>query len=367
MQRLLVAPEGTYDNLNITVSGCTSVEDVDITLTDPALPIITDIETSMGIFDAPDATYLHLICSGDTGIVYAALPDGAYDYQWEAQGGEILRTQENNVVVNWGSNNGDRKIYVKAVSLLECESERFEAKVFIDEPQLDLGSDKTICRGDNLPLRPEGDFIFYNWHDGSTGSSYNLNKSELVSLTVIDEYGCRESDTILAELFELPVVDLGPDTSLCGNEYLILDGGSDGNIYNWSTGATTRTITVFEGEQTIILQLQNEYGCISSDSLKINSCSVEERFKNITNGFTPNGDGMNDVWQIPELDAFPDAVVVVYDRWGKIVFHSGHGYNNPWDGNSDSGNELPMDNYFYVIDFHKDGLKSLVGTVTIIK
>jgi len=82
--------------------------------------------------------------------------------------------------------------------------------------------------------------------------------------------------------------------------------------------------------------------------------------------FTPNGDGKNDTWIIPELQNFPQAVVEIYDRWGQAVFRSESGYSNPWDGYS-GGKEMPMDSYYYVINLNSPGLEPISGTVTLIK
>jgi gliding motility-associated-like protein len=83
--------------------------------------------------------------------------------------------------------------------------------------------------------------------------------------------------------------------------------------------------------------------------------------------FTPNGDGKNDVWNIPELQIFPLAVVEIYDRWGSLVFRSESGYSKPWDGTW-GGKEMPMDSYYYVITFNSPGgLEPMSGTVTLIK
>jgi gliding motility-associated-like protein len=162
-------------------------------------------------------------------------------------------------------------------------------------------------------------------------------------------------------------VDLGRDTSLCGNEELILDAGDDGVIFNWSTGQTSREITVFEGRKQIWVEVIDQNNCVDFDTIQINACSLDERFKDMPTAFTPNGDGKNDVWRIPQIIPFPNAVVEIYDRWGKMVFRSEPGYSNPWDGISSDGREMPMDSYYFVINLGEGGKSSLAGTVTIIK
>ncbi len=100
-------------------------------------------------------------------------------------------------------------------------------------------------------------------------------------------------------------------------------------------------------------------GCTKTDSLLIRV------FRELPNTITPDGDGTNDVWNIPGIEKFPDAYVVIYNRWGNEVFASS-GYREPWDG-SREGEALPTGSYFYVIDYKVSGVDNLNGTVSIIR
>lgn len=84
----------------------------------------------------------------------------------------------------------------------------------------------------------------------------------------------------------------------------------------------------------------------------------------IPNSFTPNGDGINDLWEIEGLNLFPNAVVQVFNRWGASVFSS-YGYASPWDGQF-RGTPLPSATYYYMIS--SDVLqRPLSGAVTILR
>ncbi len=83
-----------------------------------------------------------------------------------------------------------------------------------------------------------------------------------------------------------------------------------------------------------------------------------------TNGFTPNGDGINDVWDIPALSAYPNCTVKVYSRSGKLVFQS-VGYSKPWDGTYANA-PLATGTYYYLIE-PKNNQKTLSGSLTIIR
>lgn len=78
---------------------------------------------------------------------------------------------------------------------------------------------------------------------------------------------------------------------------------------------------------------------------------------------TPNGDGSNDTWMILNIEKFPNAIVKVFNRWGNEVF-SIKGYNNDWNGISDSGSKkLPTGSYFYQIDQYGNGETILHGWI----
>lgn len=84
----------------------------------------------------------------------------------------------------------------------------------------------------------------------------------------------------------------------------------------------------------------------------------------IPNTFTPNGDGINDTWNIPELNSYPDVTVQVFNRSGQIVYYS-HDYTKPWDGTYKNG-QLPFGTYYYVINLGSvQGV--LTGHITIVR
>ena len=84
----------------------------------------------------------------------------------------------------------------------------------------------------------------------------------------------------------------------------------------------------------------------------------------IPNSFTPNGDGINDVWEIEGLEDYPNVFIQVFNRWGSLVFSS-KGYDTAWNGQF-SGTPLPSATYYYTIssDVFEQPLN---GAVTILR
>ena len=69
----------------------------------------------------------------------------------------------------------------------------------------------------------------------------------------------------------------------------------------------------------------------------------------IPNGFSPNGDGINDYFEIISIENYPNNSIVIFNRWGNKVFEAAP-YRNDWDGRTRTGSSLPAGTYFYIFD-----------------
>ena len=85
------------------------------------------------------------------------------------------------------------------------------------------------------------------------------------------------------------------------------------------------------------------------------------------NTFTPNGDGINDTWDIPGMADYPGAEVTIHDRWGQRVLRS-TGYRQPWDG-TNNGRALAVGTYYYHIQLNQLEGRSppYTGFITIVR
>ena len=85
----------------------------------------------------------------------------------------------------------------------------------------------------------------------------------------------------------------------------------------------------------------------------------------IPNGFSPNGDGSNDEFDIPGLLNYPNATLYVFNRWGDVVWDTKAPYNlKKWDGNNDAGVPVPDGTYYFILDL-KDGSKPFARFVAV--
>lgn len=91
----------------------------------------------------------------------------------------------------------------------------------------------------------------------------------------------------------------------------------------------------------------------------------------VPNGITPNGDGLNDELVFDVLlnnpsTEFPDNEIIIFNRWGDVVYQA-KPYNNDWRGTNQSGNELPQGTYYYILRLSIADGEILRGDITILK
>jgi len=136
--------------------------------------------------------------------------------------------------------------------------------------------------------------------------------------------------------------------------------------YTWSpaTGLSNDTIAnpVASPTKTTTYQL-NAISATGCDSTAAITVTVINNIS-IPNTFTPNNDGINDQWDIPDLAVYPNCNVDVFNRYGSLVYHS-IGYPKAWNGTYNRS-PLPVGTYYYVIDL-KNGTPKMAGPVTILK
>ncbi|MGZ3810415.1 MAG: YVTN family beta-propeller repeat protein [Mucilaginibacter sp.] len=125
--------------------------------------------------------------------------------------------------------------------------------------------------------------------------------------------------------------------------------------------STTATTTSPVGDYAIIVS-----GGSSPDYtiIPVNGILTVISTMAIPNAFTPNGDGINDVWDIKSLSDYPQCRVSVFTRYGTLVYQS-RGYPKPWDGTF-KGSQLPAGTYYYIINL-QDGSSPIAGPVTILR
>jgi gliding motility-associated-like protein len=123
------------------------------------------------------------------------------------------------------------------------------------------------------------------------------------------------------------------------------------NGFIWENGNEQTFTPLTSGEYAVIL---TNHTCVdTSDCMPIGLDLI------VPQVISPNGDGVNDKFEVNGIYDYPNNVLMIYNRWGNLIYQT-HGYNNDWDGKNletvgIGGNDLPVGTYFYVLDLGKEG------------
>jgi gliding motility-associated-like protein len=240
----------------------------------------------------------------------------------------------------------------------------------------DAGRDTVVCYGTEVTLNGSGGDEF-TW-----SPEEGLSRADIPDpvTTVTDSVayvlftrdvtsGCSDRDTVILTVHPDRGISAGQDTTIAAGQSIVLTatgGPFDSYLWQPSDGldnpalqSPTASVTA---EITYRVTGTTEFGCEESDSMNIFLAAGLK----IYSGFTPNGDGHNDFWDIDDIIYYPNASVKVFDRWGRVVFSSvGYADNQRWDGKY-KGKELPIGTYYYIIEL-KDGSEPYKGPVTIVR
>ena len=118
---------------------------------------------------------------------------------------------------------------------------------------------------------------------------------------------------------------------------------------------------LFPGEYSFVIIDANE--CQSEEIIVFVPESNQECIS-IPNAFSPNNDGINDVWEIENIEMFPTSRIQVFNRWGQLVFET-RSNEELWDGKS-TWDDCPTGTYVYIIDLFS-GAESYTGTVSLVR
>ncbi|MEO6303635.1 MAG: gliding motility-associated C-terminal domain-containing protein, partial [Bacteroidia bacterium] len=250
------------------------------------------------------------------------------------------------------------------------------------------GNDVTVCPTPSVALTGTNSFgaVSYGWFllpdiTNTVANTPNFSAGTpttapgsftYVLITTSSVAACADMDTIVVNIYALPVVDAGPTFTIPLFSTVTIGGNptASGNFsLSWSppAGLDDPSIQNPSASNTVntvytVTVVDLTTGCTSSDTMTV---FLFPEIK-IPNGFSPNNDSKNEKWIIDFIEQFPDNTVEVYNRWGEQLFYS-QGYAIPFDGKY-KGKDLPVGTYYYVINLnHPAYNKPFTGPLTIFR
>ncbi|MCC6399304.1 MAG: gliding motility-associated C-terminal domain-containing protein [Flavobacteriales bacterium] len=231
-----------------TISGCVLTEDIDITVS-TAYVVNATADTSL--------------CD-PVGFVL--------DVQHNVPGAIISWTPTNQLV---GANTANPVItfdstaqYIVVVQdALGC-SARDTVNINVPFDDLTFISDSSLCAGQSMVIDAGYPGSTYAWSTTATTQTITVSTAGAYTVVITDAQGCQATFTTNVTVDPLPVIVLGPDTSLCIGQNWTLDAGNPGSQYLWNTTAITQAITVTT-DDLYWVEVTDGNDCVNSDSINV--------------------------------------------------------------------------------------------------
>lgn len=228
-----------------------------------------------------------------------------------------------------------------------------------------IDNQKSICLGDSVQINAYGG-TSYTWSPISYLSNSQISNPWVYPTSTTTYYVAIHQGTCTFDTLQLtvtvnpkPILIAGTSqTIMAGSSVLLTASGTNINFYTWTPASslscnTCATPIASPTENTVYhITVSNLFGCTAHDSVSINiRCENSQVF--LPNTFTPNGDGLNDVFAVRGVGLRNIVAFRIYNKWGNLVFErtdfSPNDYNNGWDGtfnNTPLGNDI----FVYTVD-----------------
>tara|TARA_B100001063_G_scaffold244246_1_gene276567 strand:- start:192 stop:2195 length:2004 start_codon:yes stop_codon:yes gene_type:complete len=260
-----------------------------------------------------------IFCEGDSTLLSLDINPSDAVYQWEDGFSSLSR---------YFSSTDDVLVVAKNVcdSITQTYSIR---KIILKE--FSLGNDTVLCLGDTLSIGPViQNTIDYQWSNGSNMSRIDITEAGTYILKIGKESKCYQSDTIIVNDLDIPLLENLEDIILCKNEKIeVFIPDVNGEVI-WNNQEIGESFTLENIDGSVDVKMTNMCGEDSiSFNVKLLDCHCDIFYPN---AFTPNEDNLNDNFR-PKLDCpkLYKFKLQIYNRWGELIFES-KDINESWNG-----------------------------------
>jgi gliding motility-associated-like protein len=243
------------------------------------------------------------------------------------------------------------RIYRKALNSSEVLQLYHEGNPGSVVSGINVIEDTVICSSNSYNINAsQANADSYLWSNGSVGSSISVQNSGIywVDMSI---NGCIARDSAKIQITSVANINLVKDTIICSDPVVLRILDTTLNVTWWNGSHASQTIVNSSGIYYVETQID---GCIYSDSISVSEYS--QNFNGlIPNVITPNGDGVNDVFEFKSED-FTVQEFYLYNRWGKLIYSN---TNNTvrWDGKQ-SNSEIDDRTYFWTFKYVNNCSKS---------
>lgn len=254
--------------------------------------------------------------------------------------------------------------YWVVLEVAGCESSDTLFISRMDFPSIEPFNDTLLCVFSEQVLEPivhHADLL--TWSDGSTGNSLVVREPGTYQVLASNECGTALEEVSL-EIVPQPLVPR--DHLICPGGSTLVSLPADAINVLWSTGGVGLSEHLTEGAYSY--SFTDGYGCEWVGQVSVVVDTTSDGLVFLPNVFTPNNDGVNEVFRVVGADK-EDFELMVFNRWGEEIFHSSDP-RNAWDGTYCGGN-VPDGTYVYVLKYRAEcgvtGPIERIGHVSVLR
>jgi gliding motility-associated-like protein len=328
----------------------------------------------------------------DSAITYTSTSNGngsiLQTWNWEFGNGQLVTSITGNPqTTTYSTPGGGRTVLHWVTSAPGCGSDTASALAFNISPNpfvyFRVTAD-SFCTGSTLSFADSGsstDIKNWQWNfgNGTNGTqalpftaSYAASGNYWVTVTATNAQGCGsgiDSTPSPIRIAAPPVINAGPDLIIpTGQQITINASGPISPLitYRWSPATNLNNPDILQPiaspnlSTRYTLVATSNGNCSSTDSMRIDVLTGIF----VPNAFSPNGDGLNDIWNIPGLNGYLNSILTIYDRYGQVIYNI-KGFTRPWDGTA-KGKQMPSGVYYYILDLG-DGSPRRNGSITLLR
>jgi gliding motility-associated-like protein len=317
------------------------------------------------------------ICGGRDTVHFAVNGSIGSTYNWNVNGGTILSgVGTEDIAVTWGQSSGLINISVIETDSNGCQGDLVQTSVFVQEADLAFidGPDE-LCLNEEVWLQAyAGDDFAWNNGDTAKWINFTLRNDTILYLVAFNKDCPNDTFYHKVSVIAQPEADMSEigDTLTINTALNLEYTGMNAAYIEWHvndaySGEGVGHFYQFTqpGEHEIT-QVAHSGDC--SDTIKRKTYVRDDFAVHIPNSFTPNGDGLNDVFEFYGT-GIKEYQAIVMNRWGEEMHFWTHSdANSYWDGTS-KGEPVTSGVYVYrivVVDYHNVS-HNFTGNITILR
>lgn len=333
------------------------------TITGSNLNCLQTTTTNINVLATPIITLVvsqTSVCSGNSIIAHAY---GASTYTWS-------NSSSTSSIINIPANSS-MTLNVIGTSLNGCNSLiEYQTVSVIPNPQLTISSNQTLCIGSNIDISVTTSANDVLWNNGFITNTITVSPIANTYYSVVaSDNSCSTKDSVLITVVSFTDSDFSIIPYDTCNQVIELkcNNYTNNNIWVFSNSETISNTCdlmhqyIVSGNFSIVHISNPNSSCADTTTKNYNVNLINNNDSiEIPNIFTPNGDGVNDYFDLSILFYCQNFELEIFNRWGSSIIKPSNKYKK-WDGKTNEGEDVTSGTYFYIIKTKNKSYKGFIS------